>query len=65
MLLLPSRRINEYVTLLGWFELHTPRSHPDRNDLADALQTLTELDRCIGEVSCKFTDADRAPTGAR
>ncbi|XP_053396270.1 epithelial cell-transforming sequence 2 oncogene-like isoform X2 [Mercenaria mercenaria] len=52
MLLLPSRRINEYVTLLSWFELHTPKSHQDRADLADAICTLTELEKCIRE--CKM-----------
>ena len=50
MLLLPSRRINDYVKLLSWFEVHTPKSHQDRGDLADSLNTLTELDRCIREV---------------
>ncbi|KAL4233601.1 epithelial cell transforming sequence 2 oncoprotein-like [Mactra antiquata] len=52
MLLLPSRRINEYVTLLSWFELHTPKSHQDRVDIADAISTLTELEKCINE--CKI-----------
>ena len=50
MLLLPSRRINDYVMLLSWFEVHTPKSHQDRVDLSDSLMTLTELDRCIREV---------------
>ena len=50
MLLLPSRRINDYVMLLSWFEVHTPKSHQDRADLSDSLMTLTELDRCIREV---------------
>ncbi|WAR08896.1 ECT2L-like protein [Mya arenaria] len=49
MLLLPSQRINEYVTLLSWFELHTPKSHQDRADLEDTIETLTELDKCIRE----------------
>lgn len=52
MFLLPSRRINDYVMLLSWFEVHTPKSHQDRVDLADCLNTLTELDRCIRE--CKL-----------
>ncbi|CAL1534144.1 unnamed protein product [Lymnaea stagnalis] len=49
--LLPVRRISEYVQLLTWFELHTPRTHADRQDLANAINTLTELDRGIRE--CK------------
>ena len=55
MFLLPSRRINDYVMLLSWFEVHTPKSHQDRVDLADCLNTLTELDRCIREVNVKTT----------
>ncbi|XP_055888688.1 epithelial cell-transforming sequence 2 oncogene-like isoform X2 [Biomphalaria glabrata] len=51
ILLLPVNRISEYVKLLTWFELHTPRTHPDRQDLANAINTLTELDRGIRE--CK------------
>ena len=54
MLLLPSRRINDYVKLLSWFEVHTPKSHQDRGDLADSLNTLTELDRCIREVGVLY-----------
>jgi len=50
MLLQAPRRINEYVILLSWFEVHTPRSHQDRGDLEDAIDTLKELDRCIREV---------------
>ncbi|KAH9525224.1 epithelial cell transforming sequence 2 oncoprotein-like [Bulinus truncatus] len=49
ILLLPVRRISEYVKLLTWFELNTPRTHPDRQDLANAINTLTELDRGINE----------------
>ncbi|XP_071113963.1 epithelial cell-transforming sequence 2 oncogene-like [Haliotis cracherodii] len=51
LLLQPSRRISEYVTLLSWFELHTPRNHADREDLANAIATMRELDRGIKE--CK------------
>jgi len=42
------------VTLLSWFELHTPRSHQDRADLENAIETLTELDKCIKEVRVKI-----------
>ena len=41
------------MTLLSWFELHTPRSHQDRADLENAIETLTELDKCIKEVRVK------------
>lgn len=44
-------RIGEYVKLLTWFELHTPRTHADRQDLDNAIATLTELDRGIREVN--------------
>ncbi|XP_052809918.1 epithelial cell-transforming sequence 2 oncogene-like isoform X2 [Mya arenaria] len=54
MLLLPSQRINEYVTLLSWFELHTPKSHQDRADLEDTIETLTELDKCIRECQVRM-----------
>ncbi|XP_041354002.1 epithelial cell-transforming sequence 2 oncogene-like [Gigantopelta aegis] len=52
LLLQPMRRIAEYVTLLSWFELNTPHTHPDREDLANAVATLTELNRGIRE--CKL-----------
>ncbi|XP_052238389.1 epithelial cell-transforming sequence 2 oncogene-like [Dreissena polymorpha] len=54
LLLLPGCRINQYVTLLSWFELHTPKSHQDRADLANAIETLTELDRCIRECQVRM-----------
>ncbi|XP_035824549.1 epithelial cell-transforming sequence 2 oncogene-like [Aplysia californica] len=47
--LLPVRRVSEYVHLLTWFERHTPRTHADRQDLAQAINTLTELDRGMQE----------------
>lgn len=50
LLLLPGRRINEYVTLLSWFELHTPTTHQDRGDLADAIETLKVVNRHVQEV---------------
>lgn len=50
LLLLPGRRINEYVTLLSWFELHTPTTHQDRGDLADAIETLKVINRHVQEV---------------
>lgn len=50
LLLLPGRRINEYVTLLSWFELHTPSTHQDRGDLADAIETLKVVNRHVQEV---------------
>ena len=51
MLLLPVRRIGEYVMLLTWFEFHTPRTHADRQDLSNAIATLTELHRGMKEVT--------------
>ena len=54
MLLLAVRRIGEYVTLLTWFEFHTPRSHADRQDLSNAIATLTELNRGMKEVTEKW-----------
>ena len=53
--LLPVRRISEYVQLLTWFELHTPHTHADRQDLSHALNTLTELDRAMREVRNTFS----------
>lgn len=59
LLLLPGRRINEYVTLLSWFELHTPSTHQDRGDLADAIETLKVVNRHVQEVGsselCPFS----------
>lgn len=59
LLLLPGRRINEYVTLLSWFELHTPSTHQDRGDLADAIETLKVVNRHVQEVEsselCPFS----------
>jgi hypothetical protein len=55
MLLMAVRRIGEYVKLLTWFELHTPRTHADRQDLNNAIATLTELDRGMREVGNVFT----------
>ena len=51
LLLLPARRIQEYVTLLSWFECHTPPSHQDRADLANTIQHLKILNKHIQEVS--------------
>ncbi|XP_059150154.1 epithelial cell-transforming sequence 2 oncogene-like [Physella acuta] len=53
--LLPIRRISEYVQLLTWFELHTPRTHPDRQDLANVINTLTELDRGMRECKVRMS----------
>ncbi|GFS13318.1 epithelial cell transforming sequence 2 oncogene-like protein [Elysia marginata] len=53
--LLPVRRISEYVQLLTWFELHTPHTHADRQDLAHALNTLTELDRAMRESKTRMS----------
>ncbi|CAG2245439.1 unnamed protein product [Mytilus edulis] len=50
LLLLPGRRIQEYVTLLSWFECHTPKSHQDRADLANSIQYLKVLNKHIQEV---------------
>ena len=49
LLLLPARRIQEYVTLLSWFECHTPPSHQDRADLANVIQHLKILNKHIQE----------------
>lgn len=58
LLLLPGRRINEYVTLLSWFELHTPTTHQDRGDLADAIETLKVVNRHVQESKTRM-DRDR------
>ncbi|XP_056015999.1 epithelial cell-transforming sequence 2 oncogene-like isoform X2 [Ostrea edulis] len=58
LLLLPGRRINEYVTLLSWFELHTPSTHQDRADLADAIETLKVVNRHVQESKTRM-DRDR------
>ena len=52
MMLTAVRRISQYVQLLTWFEFHTPRTHADRQDLNNAIATLTELDRGMRE--CKM-----------
>ncbi|KAK3578884.1 hypothetical protein CHS0354_010250 [Potamilus streckersoni] len=54
MLLIPPRRVNQYVTLLRWFELHTSKTHPDRADLTSATEILTELDHCIRECQLRL-----------
>lgn len=54
LLLLPGRRIHEYVTLLSWFELHTPSTHQDRADLADAIETLKVVNRHVQEVGIEL-----------
>ena len=54
MFLQPVRRIGQYVHLLTWFERHTPHTHADRQDLGNAINTLTELDRGMREVSGKM-----------
>ncbi|XP_078322430.1 epithelial cell-transforming sequence 2 oncogene-like isoform X2 [Crassostrea virginica] len=58
LLLLPGRRIHEYVTLLSWFELHTPSTHQDRADLADAIETLKVVNRHVQESKTRM-DRDR------
>ena len=50
LLLAPSRRINEYVTLLTWFQMHTAPNHADRSDLQAAIVTFTELNNLSQEV---------------
>ncbi|KAL5011047.1 hypothetical protein ScPMuIL_013352 [Solemya velum] len=52
MLLVPTCRIGEYVMLLGWFQLHTPHHHQDRDDLDNAISVLKELNSYI--VECKL-----------
>lgn len=52
VLLLPTRRIGEYVRLLSWFELHTPGDHADRTDLAHAISLLGDVNEFIDE--CKL-----------
>ncbi|KAK6169969.1 hypothetical protein SNE40_018478 [Patella caerulea] len=51
LLLLPARRIEEYVKLLTWFEVQTPQHHADREDLDNVLTTLKELNEDINQ--CK------------
>ena len=48
--LTPINRISDYVRILSWLKANTPSDHPDRNDLASALQLIKEVDRVIRQV---------------
>ena len=63
LLLLPGRRIHEYVTLLSWFELHTPSTHQDRADLADAIETLKVVNRHVQEVGIELSPLTQSCNG--
>ncbi|XP_069127414.1 epithelial cell-transforming sequence 2 oncogene-like isoform X1 [Argopecten irradians] len=54
LMLLPPRRIEQYAFLLSWFELHTPKLHQDRADLANALQTIGTLNKHIQETKLRL-----------
>ncbi|XP_076445720.1 epithelial cell-transforming sequence 2 oncogene-like [Babylonia areolata] len=49
MMLTAVQRIGDYVKLLTCFELHTPHTHADRQDLRNVIHTLTELNRGMKE----------------
>ncbi|ESO84166.1 hypothetical protein LOTGIDRAFT_155489, partial [Lottia gigantea] len=51
LLLLPGRRIEEYVKLLSWFQVHTPLDHADREDIDNILSTFKHLNEDI--IQCK------------
>ncbi|XP_033107006.1 epithelial cell-transforming sequence 2 oncogene-like [Anneissia japonica] len=51
LLLVPTRRIQEYVRLLSALELHTSPDHADRSDIAQAIETFQKLQKFVDE--CK------------
>ncbi|XP_071955011.1 epithelial cell-transforming sequence 2 oncogene-like [Antedon mediterranea] len=52
LLLVPTRRIQEYIRLLSAFELHTSPDHSDRADIAGAIETFGKLQKFVDE--CKL-----------
>ena len=51
------------MTLLSWFELHTPSTHQDRADLADAIETLKVVNRHVQEVGIELSPLTQSCNG--
>lgn len=50
----PLQRINGYVTLLSWFQVYTPHTHPDNDDLASVIDSFSQLDGFITETKLRL-----------
>ncbi|KAG8123791.1 hypothetical protein E2320_019179, partial [Naja naja] len=49
LLLCPSKRVKEYITLLCALRLHTPQEHADHEDLAIAIKQMKQLNDYIDQ----------------
>ncbi|ETE71280.1 Epithelial cell-transforming sequence 2 oncogene-like protein, partial [Ophiophagus hannah] len=49
LLLCPSKRVKEYITLLCALRLHTPQEHADHEDLATAIKQMKQLNDYIDQ----------------
>ncbi|XP_060548234.1 epithelial cell-transforming sequence 2 oncogene-like isoform X2 [Pantherophis guttatus] len=50
LLLCPSKRVKEYITLLCGLRLHTPQEHTDHEDLATAIKQMKQLNDYIDQL---------------
>ncbi|XP_058028912.1 epithelial cell-transforming sequence 2 oncogene-like, partial [Ahaetulla prasina] len=50
LLLCPSKRVKEYITLLCALRLHTPQEHTDHEDLATAIKQMKQLNDYIDQL---------------
>ncbi|KAK9411624.1 epithelial cell-transforming sequence 2 oncogene-like [Crotalus adamanteus] len=50
LLLCPSKRVKEYITLLYALRLHTPQEHTDQEDLATAIKQMKQLKDYIDQL---------------
>ncbi|XP_051775240.1 epithelial cell-transforming sequence 2 oncogene-like [Erpetoichthys calabaricus] len=69
LLLYPSRRFEEYVSLLNALRLHTTADHPDRADLSAAIQKMKQYRDFVqqlrqnGDRDSKLSDVQQAIQG--
>lgn len=59
LFLTPIYRVDEYITLLTWFESHTPPDHADRNDIQTAIHTISDLSNLIKECRTRTQTEDQ------
>ena len=50
ILLAPTQRIHDYITLLSSFQQYNCDDHADRKDVGSALRILLDLDQLIQQV---------------
>ncbi|XP_070589713.1 epithelial cell-transforming sequence 2 oncogene-like isoform X2 [Erythrolamprus reginae] len=59
LLLCPSKRVKEYITLLCALKLHTPQEHTDHEDLATAIKQMKQLNDYIDQLKLNVERNDQ------